>query len=609
MAVWLDQYKQSWTQLKRAVSSTALDTITTRFLILFLFAMAIPLSAVIIFTVSLLIRHVDAAATQQLLLSRSLFVQQMLNEEDKLNALLAAYPSCAAFPGLLCQVSPSSAEASASSNAPGAFGGRAGATALATDVVAGRLYVLARAGRVTRGAPLDADFLNRIYRHHPELQTQMIIVSADSRAADVSAEKAPVPSVLAQSPNVEMTPELQALLPRVEEALPGQPTVLGQQYTVLRETLFSARNLPVAHVLYVLPLAPSQTLLSNYYAGTYIITVAGLLLAILLAMLAGRTITQPLLRLIRQVNTLSRATVMQDEAVAMAGVYEIRQLAQAFNRMVKRLAQEHKMKDEFVATLTHDLKVPLLAEKQTLSYFRQETYGPLSPEQTDVLTALQSSNQSCLGLVNGLLQVYRYDSGEVALMMESFSLPRLLQETVGELQALAQEKSIGLDIQNHLADASGEVYADPLEIKRVLHNLISNAITNTPAHGQLQCGITDAAHWGSDVLQQFSSFQHSTLKYPIHLQDRLLVSIQDSGVGFSTEDLPGLFKQFAACRGRNPMSIGLGLYNCYQVVSAHHGVLWVETTEGQGSAVNFVLPVNRQTARDRRVYYDRRKQR
>jgi two-component system sensor histidine kinase/response regulator len=274
-----------------------------------------------------------------------------------------------------------------------------------------------------------------------------------------------------------------------------------------------------------------------------------------------------------------------------------------------RLQQEHKMRDDFVATLTHDLKVPLLAEKQTLAYMRNQTYGPVCEEQAEVLDSLQSSNRSCLSLVTGLLEVYRYDSGEVALLFDSFDMVSLLMEIVNEFQALAREKLISMDVESTLVESQEEalVYADRLEIKRVLGNLISNAIMNTPKHGAIRCKITNAQHYGVDTIYKVSSFQHTSLKFPVKLAERLMITVQDSGLGFSQQDLASLFKQFAANKSRNPMSIGLGLYNCYQVLKAHKGVVWVESTEGEGSLVSFILPQNRQAAQDRRIFRDRRR--
>jgi signal transduction histidine kinase len=635
---FLNNAKDALAQFRPTGSSMVLDTITTRFLLLFLFLLAIPLITVIIFTVSLLANHIDESGDNQLMLSRNLFDAAISNATEKLELLEAFQQQsigshanykdlCPKTQGGLCLILDhgqqkailvpgktmplaaflaSSPELSSASRRPVNTHPFFARIEHQTFLLNKSNLNLPSDTEVFLGAPLDNTFLNWIYRQQPSLQTEIWILQTPP---DTS-----IPSqIIANSPKSPYPIPTQTLLTVFQNT--HQPTqqlstikLAQTEYRILPVNLYSRGNEKIGQIVHILPLTQNQRLLNNYYVGIYIISVASLVFSVLLAMLAGRPITQPLLKLIHQVNTISRDTVnrYQDE-VPITGVYEIRQLGEAFNRMIIRLRQEHKMKDEFVATLTHDLKVPLLAEKQTVTYFRKQSYGPLTPEQLEVLEILQSSNRSCLALVNGLLEVYRYDSGEVALLFESFNLTTLMQETMAEVQSLALEKSINLGMQSDLDTENAIVFADRLEIKRVLHNLISNAIINTPIHGSIQCRITDASHYGNSTVYKVSSLQYTTLKRPVNLEDRLLVLVQDSGIGFSNDDLSSLFKQFAASKGRNPMSIGLGLYNCHQVLEAHNGILWVESTEGEGSLVSFVLPRNRQAARDRRVFSDRRR--
>jgi signal transduction histidine kinase len=627
---------------KRSMSAIAVDTITTRFLLLFIFLLIIPLVTVALFSFSLLANHMDETTNTQVALSESLFEGALSHYAENLTLFdtevqelsakgqEASRPHCPKNQTMLCLLAdyhagqtyfedgismPLATLAGQSPDLAAAFRKPLSTNPFYARRV-GQLFLFSKSilgnpdtAEVFRGYAIDDQLLRLIYQQYPGLKTETWVLREPLTAKQAvwfarspeSPYRIPVESVLTnlQDPreNPTMTLELE-----------------NQGYQILQKTIYSLNHEPIARVIHILPLARNQMLLKNYYMGIYIIAVSSLVFSILLAMGAGRTITQPLLKLISQVNTLSRENVMREtDEVSVAGVHEIKQLGEAFNRMVKRLRQEHKMKDEFVATLTHDLKVPMLAEKQTLSYFRKGTYGPLTTEQEEVLGILHSSNRSCLDLVNGLLEVYRYDSGEVSLVFETFNLLDLLQETVGELQSLAQEKAITLEVSSPLSlepnapNDDALVYADRLEIKRVLHNLVSNAVINTPVHGTIRCTVTDAAHHGSDTVYKVGGLQYTTLKHPVKLSERLLVTVQDSGIGFSHEDLPNLFKQFAASKGRNPMSIGLGLYNCHQVVHAHNGVLWVESTEGEGSLVSFVLPTNKQTAQDRRVYRDRRK--
>ncbi|WP_373532603.1 ATP-binding protein [Vampirovibrio sp.] len=601
------------------LSPLALDTITTRFLILFLFLLAIPLCTLIAFTASVLATHLGEASHQQLQLSQNLFEGALAERKDTLELLTrpireSADQGCPETQHLIC-LKASQLFKDTHPDAKATYGQRLGNQSFLAPINH-QLYLMQKkeatgtnkGGESIYGLPLDAGFLNRIYQNQSGLQTVMWILEEDN-----SGQKGPALSLLAQNhagKNLEDATALLALLatlpPEQHPDFTAKPG--SESYQISQQPLYSLDHHPIARVVHILPLKPSGMFLDNYYIGVYLIAMASLIFSVLLAMIAARTITQPLLKLITQVNTLSRENVMKEgDQVLISGVQEIRQLAKAFNRMIVRLRQEHKLKDEFVATLTHDLKVPLLAEKQTLAYFIAEAYGTLNTEQKEVLGILKSSNGSCLSLVNGLLEVYRYEAGDVALLFEPVDLVRLMADTVAELRSLAQEKSIQLELKQETEQAeTPPVYADSLEIKRILHNLISNAIINTPIHGKIVCKIIDKVHYGSDTVYKVSAFQHTTLKHPVKLKNRLLVVIQDSGIGFSINDLPHLFQQFAASKGRNPMSIGLGLFNCFQVLCAHHNPLWVESTEGEGAAVSFTLSTQQPQGQDRRVAGDKR---
>jgi signal transduction histidine kinase len=634
--------KAVWNRLKSSSSPVVVDTITTRFLLLFLFLLAIPLITVIIFTVSLLADHIDESGDRQLALSKNLFDAAVTNAIEKVELMEAFHSQehshsflfpyrgfCKHAQAKLCvtlnyshgwaEMSPGLTlpipelerfapdlpdAANATVNSQPFFSRFQNQIVLLNKV---KLPLPAKT-EIFLGAPIDFALMNWIYRQEPNLQTEIWVLGKSVSQPEQWQVLASSVKVQEAIPVREMLKALQPLNQHPEQLTTVE--LNNSLYRILPVSLYSRQHQKIGQVLHILPLTQKRMLLSNYYVGIYIISVASLLFSVLLAMAAGRTITQPLLKLISQVNTLSRENVSRHQGeVVVTGVHEIRQLGEAFNRMIKRLLQEHKMKDEFVATLTHDLKVPLLAEKQTLSYFINGSYGPVTSEQAEVLDTLQSSNKSCLSLVNGLLEVYRYDSGEVSLIFEPFNLTELMQETIAELQSLTVEKSLTLTLTSDLSKQGDEaiVFADRLEIKRVLHNLMSNAIINTPIHGSIQCRITNAKHYGSNTIYKVSSFQYTTLKHPLNLGDRLLVLIQDSGIGFSNDDLSSLFKQFAASKGRNPMSIGLGLYNCYQVLQAHNSILWVESTEGEGSLVSFALPTNQEATRDRRLFRDRRR--
>lgn len=626
-------------RLKRLLPRVVLDTITTRFLLLFSFVIIIPMVSMLRFSSSIFTEFWGKTAQNQLMLSHNLallhldYTQQQLAANARMirpgleaGRPLSAY--CPAGESLVCiAVNPSrrTYRLSGSGFVDQAFDPSQEAPPLATLVgnlaqpakgafyvpLFGQLYLFVAQQNIGAqednwlllGRPLDDSLMQTLHQRNENLPVSTWVLRQDSAPVQTPQPvlyARSVPPVSMKLPEIELVRALRQTQPTGPQSLKIYP----EAYDVCQTLLYDPAHHPVARLVTILPKAHYYRLLEQFYDGFSLIFVCALLLSALVAIAVSRTITGPLLRLIDEVNTLSYLDGLKDE-VRLHGFHEINRLSSAFNQLLKRLRQEHQMRDEFVATLTHDLKVPMLAEKQTLAYFRQEVYGPLNDTQREVLDVLQASNQSSLTLVNGLLEVSRYDAGRMRLMPEPVDVGQLLVETMLEIRPLAEEKRIALTLDNPLAEAFA--YCDRLETRRVLMNLMCNAVANTPHFGSLRCRIANADSLGTSVLNRISDFEASTLGAPLKLDGHLVVSIQDSGIGIAREDLPNLFRRFGANRGRNPMSMGLGLYNCYQVIQAHNGMIWVETTEAVGTAVSFILPVNEVFAQERRKHSDRRK--
>ncbi len=634
------------------LNTPSVDTITTRFLMLFIIVMSIPVFSLILFTQNILKSQSEQAITshikqthQIIQLQITLLSQQV---EDQLHSLQLSKADikpdanlkkiCPQGGDTLCILlndvtapldhqtitiqGPTQSTMSRSTFEQLHSGFRSLLTPSTSLILAEglrpnntpvnvntlsvggqqQLYVMSRVQRGKQifilGKPLTQAWLNQVYQLNNTLSSACIIATVQPQASLAQAPRAL--TLVAKSTDLSLpTPVLiNSIRQPVLNALKSDLIEIADtqiQYTGEQHLLFNPENMAVARILVLLPKTWQSESVSSYYLGILIIVIACLLFSVLVAVLAARTITQPLLKLILLVSQLSRSGDLATR-IHIRGVHEINQLSAAFNRMLERLESENRRKDEFVATLTHDLKVPLLAEKQTLNYLLKGTYGEIGADQQEILGAIRSTNQSTLTLVNGLLEVYRYESGRVNLVFEQVPVIDLIQETMEECRPLAAEKFLTLTLDNRLthlppesAVESSTAWGDRIELKRVFQNLLSNAITNTPKHGTVDCIITHSGCMKQSVVQRFSELEHSSLTRPVSLKNSILVSVQDSGIGFSVDDLPNLFKQFAANRGRNPMSIGLGLYNCYQVVMAHQGQIWVETTEGVGSAVNVVL--------------------
>lgn len=241
-------------------------------------------------------------------------------------------------------------------------------------------------------------------------------------------------------------------------------------------------------------------------------------------------------------------------------------------RDIARRKEAERLREDFVSTLTHDLRTPLLASIQTLGFFL-DLEGPLrvtSEEQRNMLTMMRDSHQQMLALVNALLDVYRYEAKQQKLLMGPLRMKDLVSHVIAELQALAQNKHQTLTHQ--LDDTCPVIQGDMQAIRRVLTNLVGNALHYTPAGGQ----ITLHAQWDDETLT---------------------LIVEDNGRGIPAKDLPQLFERFAQGTSRHRTTgTGLGLYLSRQIVEAHGGKIWAESTEGQGSRFMFQLPLSTSAA-------------
>lgn len=223
-----------------------------------------------------------------------------------------------------------------------------------------------------------------------------------------------------------------------------------------------------------------------------------------------------------------------------------------------------RLRDDFIATLTHDLRTPALAAIQTLEYFLNGKLGNLNEKQTLLLKTMKKSNEDMLGLVNTLLEVYKYESGRLKLVKTPFKFDILLDECIDQVKPIASAKNQKIE-KLYDSIANIDILADRNEIRRVITNLLGNAIKYTQNDGliQVRAEITDK---------------------DLHF------AIKDNGEGIYKKDIPKLFKRFSqGTQEKRSISTGLGLYLSKQIIDAHGGKIWLESDKGKGSEFFFLL--------------------
>ncbi len=234
---------------------------------------------------------------------------------------------------------------------------------------------------------------------------------------------------------------------------------------------------------------------------------------------------------------------------------------QARVRSLLRLKQTIDQRENFVSCLTHDLRTPLVAANRMLTLMREGVFGEVSCQMQEAINNILSSNQNMLQMLNTLLEVHHYEVGQKILSFIKFNLRELLKEVVTELKPLAEEKKIDLKLK--LDPEVQAVEGDRLELRRVLTNLINNAIK-----------FTDR---GSVEVRLHSS------------SAQIAIEIEDTGIGIASEEQKTIFERYR--QGSHKRSgKGLGLYLCRQIINSHQGRIEVKSTVNQGSVFTIYLP-------------------
>ncbi|MCQ2739914.1 MAG: ATP-binding protein [bacterium] len=232
-------------------------------------------------------------------------------------------------------------------------------------------------------------------------------------------------------------------------------------------------------------------------------------------------------------------------------------------RDVTEQKKSDRLRDDFIATLTHDLRTPLLAAIQTLEFFLNGVLGELDEKQTLLLSTMRKSNEDLLGLVNALLEVYKYDAEKLNLNKTDFDICELTNLVRDELMPLAIKKNINV-ILNCPPDGV-IINADRSEIRRVICNLCGNALNYTSQDGEIVITINQD-------------------------NEDLLLSVADNGSGIPTEDIPNIFQRFSqGTSKKRSTGTGLGLYLSRQIIESHGGKIWLESKLNKGSEFSFLL--------------------
>gem|GEM_PF-3553528 len=222
-----------------------------------------------------------------------------------------------------------------------------------------------------------------------------------------------------------------------------------------------------------------------------------------------------------------------------------------------------RQRDDFVASLTHDLKNPLIGVNRILEAILS---GGVSPEdQQPLLQQIHSSNNFMLHMIWNLLDTYKHHSGALVPQLKQVNLVALLHAILGEFSFHMASKRQRAKLE--IAASFPDIQADAILLRRALFNLIDNAIKFTPEDGYIEV---------------FGEFDNETVR----------LSVRDSGRGIPFEQREKLFEQFWQGKRdvENQIGTGLGLYLTKNIVNLHRGTLECSSVDGEGATFSISLP-------------------
>jgi NtrC-family two-component system sensor histidine kinase KinB len=228
---------------------------------------------------------------------------------------------------------------------------------------------------------------------------------------------------------------------------------------------------------------------------------------------------------------------------------------------ITRLKELERLKSEFVLAASHELKTPLTGLAMSISLL-QELSDQMPERQRELIRVAQEETGRLRALVSDLLDLSRLESGRVEMEIVSLNVAYLFEKTLAAFYDQAEAKGIALVSQ--IRSGTPEVLADPTKIAWVISNLISNALRYTPTAGHIR--ITAEGDRG-----------------------RVFLAVADDGAGIPPEYRSRIFDKFVQVKGDSKAGSGLGLAICKEIVKAHGGSIWVDSTLGKGSTFTFDL--------------------
>ena len=290
------------------------------------------------------------------------------------------------------------------------------------------------------------------------------------------------------------------------------------------------------------------------------------LLGVLGILFLSKAIIGPIKTLVKGLQSISKQHPQR--LIEYHKTDEFGQLADAFNNMADRLQHEEKMRTDFIATLSHEIRSPLTSILESVNLIEEGLIGPVNAQQRKFLEIAANEIDRVVDLLNHLLQVSHFEKGDLEIDHQKIDTGEFIPGCIEFIAPHAKTKNIS--ITSSIPTDMPEVLADPERLRQIMDNLLGNAVKFSPPNGRVQVE---------------AGFDHALKK--------IWFAIKDEGPGIEPSDAKHIFdKYYRGKNGRRQVDgVGLGLSISKLIVEAHGGRIWLKSQVGQGSTFGFDLPM------------------
>ncbi|MFH1353234.1 MAG: ATP-binding protein [bacterium] len=318
------------------------------------------------------------------------------------------------------------------------------------------------------------------------------------------------------------------------------------------------------------------------------IAAVALILGIFASLIMALTMTKPIKKL--AAGSIAIGEGKLDTVIDVKSNDEIGGLAKQFNVMAVKLKELDQMKDDFVSSVTHELRSPLTAIKGYINFILDGKSGAITDKQREFLTIVANNTARLGRFINNVLDMAKIEAGMMEMKKEPMSIKDISAEMVTLLQPLADEKKLTLKID--VEEDIPEIVADPDKMRQVITNLVNNALKFTPEGGSI---TVEAKNFDPDNLSDQARRIFELKPSMFKKNEMVQITVKDTGIGIPEESIKSVFSKFQQVEGvrdkiKGPKGTGLGLSIVKGIIAAHKGRIWVESVVDKGTSFICVLP-------------------